>query len=309
MKTTFCTNKEEGPSVSSQDRTGSRGTAKAKVLALVGTSALLLTGCSAEVKRGWLPNVDRDTTNHTAAIQDFWVHSWIAVIVIGVLTWGLMLWCIIAYRRRKTDTGYPRQLSYNLPLEIFYTAIPLVLVLVFFSFNNNLVNKINEPVDSEITVDVRAKQWAWDFNYTFDGGTEKYYAGTQAHLNTDGSEGAQETLPTLYLPVGKSVDLQLNSRDVIHSFWVPAFLQKLDMIPGKTNHIYLTPQVEGTYDGKCAELCGEYHSEMLFNLKVVSEAEFKAQMAELEDGHVGEEYDRSPDTVNSVIVKHEGEGE
>ncbi|MGO2936691.1 MAG: aa3-type cytochrome oxidase subunit II [Glutamicibacter arilaitensis] len=293
--------------MSSQDRTGSRGSAKAKVLALVGTGALLLTGCSAEAKRGWLPNVERDTTNHTGAIQDFWVNSWIAVIVIGVLTWGLMLWCVIAYRRRKNDTGYPRQLSYNLPLEIFYTAIPLVLVLVFFSFNNNLEKQINTPVDSEVVVDVRAKQWSWDFNYSYQG-TEKYYAGEQAHLNTDGSEGVREELPTLYLPAGKSVTLKLNSRDVIHSFWVPAFLQKLDMIPGKTNYIYLTPQVEGSYDGKCAELCGEYHSEMLFNVEVVNESEFKAQLAKMEDGHLGEEYDRQPDVVNGVVVEH-GEGE
>ncbi|MGP5389743.1 aa3-type cytochrome oxidase subunit II [Glutamicibacter arilaitensis] len=293
--------------MSSQDRTGSRGSAKAKVLALVGTGALLLTGCSAEAKRGWLPNVERDTTNHTGAIQDFWVNSWIAVIVIGVLTWGLMLWCVIAYRRRKNDTGYPRQLSYNLPLEIFYTAIPLVLVLVFFSFNNNLEKQINTPVDSEVVVDVRAKQWSWDFNYSYQG-TEKYYAGEQAHLNTDGSEGVREELPTLYLPAGKSVTLELNSRDVIHSFWVPAFLQKLDMIPGKPNYIYLTPQVEGSYDGKCAELCGEYHSEMLFNVEVVNESEFKAQLAKMEDGHLGEEYDRQPDVVNGVVVEH-GEGE
>ncbi|MGP9032027.1 aa3-type cytochrome oxidase subunit II [Glutamicibacter mysorens] len=293
--------------MSSQDRTGSRGSAKAKVLALVGTGALLLTGCTAEAKRGWLPNVERDTTNHTGAIQDFWVNSWIAVIVIGVLTWGLMLWCVIAYRRRKNDTGYPRQLSYNLPLEIFYTAIPLVLVLVFFSFNNNLVKQINAPVDSEVVVDVRAKQWAWDFNYSYQG-TEKYFAGEQAHLNTDGSEGVREELPTLYLPAGKSVTLELNSRDVIHSFWVPAFLQKLDMIPGRTNYIYLTPQVEGSYDGKCAELCGEYHSEMLFKVEVVSESEFKAQLAKMEDGHIGEEYDRQPNAVNGVVVER-GEGE
>ncbi|GAA2952065.1 cytochrome c oxidase subunit II [Glutamicibacter bergerei] len=303
MKTTFCTNKEEGPSVSSQYRTGSRGSAKAKVIALVGAGALLLTGCTAEAKRGWLPNVERDTTNHTGAIQDLWVHSWIAVIIIGVMTWGLMLWCVVAYRRRKTDTGYPRQLSYNLPLEIFYTAIPLVLVLVFFSFNNTVEKSINAPVDSEVVVDVRAKQWSWDFNYNYEG-QKKYFAGEQAHLNTDGSAGVEETLPTLYLPAGKSVTLELNSRDVIHSFWVPAFLQKLDMIPGKTNYIYLTPQVEGTYAGKCAELCGEYHSEMLFNVEVVNDAEFKAQLAKMEDGHIGEEYDRQPNKVNSVVVEH-----
>ena len=121
--------------------------------------------------------------------------------------------------------------------------------------------------------------------------------------NLTGNTIDMEQLPTLYLPVNKSVDLELNSRDVIHSFWVPAFLQKRDMIPGKTNYIRFTPTKEGTYDGKCAELCGEYHSEMLFRVKVVSESEFQAHMDELREagntGLLGNEYDRNPN-VNEI---------
>jgi cytochrome c oxidase subunit 2 len=87
----------------------------------------------------------------------------------------------------------------------------------------------------------------------------------------------------MYLPVGKKVRLELESRDVIHSFWVPAFLYKEDMIPGRHNAYVFTPQMEGTYQGKCAELCGEYHSEMLFQVKVVSQEEYDQHMADLED--------------------------
>ena len=87
----------------------------------------------------------------------------------------------------------------------------------------------------------------------------------------------------MYLPVGQRVRLELESRDVIHSFWVPAFLYKEDMIPGRHNVYEFTPQMEGTYQGKCAELCGEYHSEMLFQVQVVSEQEYAEQMALLED--------------------------
>ncbi|PJI52026.1 cytochrome C oxidase subunit II, partial [Methylobacterium radiotolerans] len=83
-----------------------------------------MSGCSPEVQRGWLPT-DRDTTSNTPIITDLWVNSWIAAMVIGMITWALILWCIVAYRRRKGTTGFPRQTSYNLPLEIFYTAIPL----------------------------------------------------------------------------------------------------------------------------------------------------------------------------------------
>ncbi len=96
--------------------------------------------------------------------------------------------------------------------------------------------------------------------------------------------GAAESLPVLYLPEGETVEFRLDSRDVIHSFWVVDFLYKKDMIPGgHTSTFQVTPTREGTYDGKCAELCGEYHSDMLFNVKVVSVEEFEAHMQELED--------------------------
>jgi len=242
---------------------------------------------------------ERGTTNHTDRIMDLWVNSWIAALVVGIITWGLLVWCIVAYRRRKGTVGFPRQTSFNLPLEVFYLTIPLFMVLVFFYFTDRdqqAIDDRSKPAD--VVVDVRAKQWAWDFNYKQGDVVtgDVHEAGVQAHLT--GAAVDKEKLPTLYLPVNKSVDLELNSRDVIHSFWVPAFLQKRDMIPGKTNYIRFTPTKEGTYDGKCAELCGEYHSEMLFRVKVVSESEFQSHLAQLRrdgnSGLLGEEYDRNP---------------
>lgn len=284
--------------MSSQNRTGSRRKKISTITGLALAGALALTGCSPEVQKGWLPT-ERGTTNHTDRIMDLWVNSWIAALVVGVITWGLMIWCIVAYRRRKGTVGFPRQNSFNLPLEVFYLTIPLFMVLVFFYFTDRDQQAIdNRSQPADVVVDVRGKQWAWDFNYKKgDVITEDVHeAGVQAHLT--GEEVDKEKLPTLYLPVNKSVDLELNSRDVIHSFWVPAFLQKRDMIPGKTNYIRFTPTKEGTYDGKCAELCGEYHSEMLFRVKVVSDAEFQAHLDQLrQDGNtglLGEEYDRLP---------------
>ena len=284
--------------MSSQNRTGSRRKTISTITGLATAGALVLTGCSPEVEKGWLPT-ERGTTNHTDRIMDLWVNSWIAALVVGIITWGLIVWCLVAYRRRKGTVGFPRQTSFNLPLEVFYLTIPLFMVLVFFYFTDRdqqAIDDRSQPAD--VVVDVRGKQWAWDFNYKKgDVVTEDLHeAGVQAHLTGEAID--KEKLPTLYLPVNKSVDLELNSRDVIHSFWVPAFLQKRDMIPGKTNYIRFTPTKEGTYDGKCAELCGEYHSEMLFRVKVVSESEFQAHMNQLrQDGNtglLGEEYDRNP---------------
>ncbi len=143
-----------------------------------------------------------------------------------------------------------------------------------------------------------AKQWAWDFNYLTD---NVYDPGIQAQTN-DSSAGAgtveESQIPTLYLPVDKKITIQLNSRDVIHSFWVPAFLYKKDVIPGRTNYMYFnTTGRTGTFVGKCAELCGEYHSAMLFNVKIVSQDEYDAHIQSLKDrgyvGKLGSEYDRN----------------
>ncbi|WP_394937937.1 cytochrome c oxidase subunit II [Psychromicrobium sp. YIM B11713] len=284
--------------MSSQHRTGSR---RAKVLAVsaVGiASALVLSACTPEMKNGWLPT-EPGVTNHTGTVITLWVNSWIAALAVGVITWGLIIWCIIAYRRRKGTTGYPKQISYNLPLEIFYLTIPLFMVLVFFFFTDQDQQKLDARVDNPgVSIDVRGKQWAWDFNYLAGNDVKEavYEGGVQAHLNGDPID--KDKLPTLYLPINQSVELQLNSRDVIHSFWVPAFLQKRDMVPGKTNYINFTPTQLGTFDGKCAELCGEYHSEMLFRVKVVTEEEFQAHLKQLKEagytGSLGSEYDRNP---------------
>ncbi|OZB89679.1 MAG: cytochrome C oxidase subunit II, partial [Microbacterium sp. 14-71-5] len=95
--------------------------------------------------------------------------------------------------------------------------------------------------------------------------------------------------PTLYLPVNKTVKITLQSRDVIHSFWIIDFLYKKDMYIGKDNSWSFTPTREGTYQGKCAELCGEYHSMMLFNVKVVSDADYQSYLAKLKDeGNTGD---------------------
>ena len=293
----------------SQNQAGSRGRRLLKGGALAVVAAVVLTGCSEQVQRGWLPGT-RETTNQSAELTDLWVNSWIAALVVGLAAWAMMLWCIVAYRRRKTDKGYPRQMAYNVPLETLFTVIPIITVLTLWGFTDRVQRSVDTPVeDSPLTVEVYGKQWAWDFNYTYDG-QEKHLAGVQAQL--DGTEGVEDTLPTMVLPVGVPVEFELKSRDVIHSFWVPAFLRKLDMVPGKTNYIYLTPQEEGRFQGKCAELCGEYHSEMLFNVEVVSEQEFRQHLDTLEDGHLGAEYNRNtnenPDGQRDQEVSQQGDG-
>ncbi len=263
------------------------------VLPVAASLMLLLSGCSQqEFSRGFLPGVP-GVTNHTDRITGLWTTSWIVLWGIGLIAWGLMFYAVIVYRRRKGETGLPPQLRYNNPIETLFTVVPLIITIGFFAFTARDMAAIEEPnANPDVTIQVIAKQWSWDFNYVngnvYDSGIQSQFAG---------EEGSEAALPTLYLPVNKTVKVDLTARDVIHSFWVIDFLYKKDMFPGRTNHMYFTPQVEGTYKGKCAELCGEYHSMMLFNVKVVSQAEYDAHLAALAAaGNVGQldsKYDRN----------------
>jgi cytochrome c oxidase subunit 2 len=246
---------------------------------------LLLSGCSQqEFSRGFLPGVP-GVTNHTDRITGLWTTSWIVLWGVGIIAWGLMFYAIIVYRRRKGETGLPAQLRYNNPIETLFTIVPLIITVGFFAFTARDMAAIEQPTaNPDVKIQVVAKQWSWDFNYVngnvYDSGVQSQFAG---------EEGSEAALPVLYLPVNKSVQIDLTARDVIHSFWVVDFLYKKDMFPGRINHMYFTPQVEGTYKGKCAELCGEYHSMMLFNVKVVSQAEYDAHIAALAAaGNVGQ---------------------
>lgn len=263
---------------------------RTRVVLLAAGLATVLAGCSlGRIENGFLPS-ERGTTDRTESIINHWNSAWIAALFIGVLVWGLIIWCVIVYRKRKNDNTLPVQLRYHIPLELMYTVVPLIMVGVLYVYSTQLFDDIlDESEDPDVTVHVYAKQWSWDFNYVDE---EVYYEGGRVALT--GEEGVEETLPTLYLPVDETVQFVLDSRDVIHAFWIPAFIFKLDIVPGHTNSFQVTPEEEGHYQGKCAELCGEYHSEMLFNVEVVDRDTYEAHMQELRDqgntGFLGDEY-------------------
>jgi cytochrome c oxidase subunit 2 len=244
---------------------------------------LLLGACSSEdqdqIRRLAMPE---PATDRAPLIDDLWRYSWLAAIIVGVLVWGLILYASVKFRRRSDDE-VPVQTRYNLPIEILYTIAPVVMVLVFFYFTVDTQNRVlaaaSETGEADHTIAVVGQKWSWTFNYLGEdavGGQDVFTAGTPAEL------------PTLVLPEDETVEVQLSSPDVIHSFWVPAFLFKMDVVPGRDNGFSFTPTEQGTYAGKCAELCGTYHSRMLFNVEVVSSEEYDEYLRGLEQqGNTG----------------------
>jgi len=278
--------------------TGRSGTARAAAgWAVVAAAATVLTtGCTAavndDVRRAWLPPESEGATTTTALSQNLWVGSWIAALVVGVITWGLIIYAIVRFRRRRGEAGLPPQLRYNVPVEMLFTVMPLFMVGVLFYFTARDQHILEERYDDPaVQIEVVGKRWAWDFNYlTADGQPDVYDTGIMAAQTEDGLDfDAPDTIPTLYLPVDTQIELTLSARDVIHDFYVPAFSYKKDVIPGRTNYMSVTPTKEGTFIGRCAELCGEGHSRMIFKVAVVSQADYQAHLEQLRAlGQTGE---------------------
>ena len=240
--------------------------------------ALLLSGCTAN--EAFFFDMPEPATAEAPIIQNLWNGSWIAAWSVGAFTAGLILWSIFAYRRRRINE-VPEQTKYNVPLEVLYTLVPLVMVLGLFWFTARDQSEIlTLENDQSQTVNVVGFRWAWAFNYLDE---DVYSIGLPADslMISEDPAIADTQISTLVLPVDEKVRFELTSPDVIHSFWVPQFLFKMDVIPGKTNVFELTPDKIGTFVGKCAELCGTYHSQMLFSVKVVERAEFNEYVAGL----------------------------
>ncbi len=250
--------------------------------ALMAGALLVLSGCSAEqegeIKRLAMPVA---STKEAPFVQDLWMWSWLAAMITGVIVWGLIFYASVRYRRRS-DTEIPVQTRYNLPIEIFYTIAPIMMVIVFFYFTLDTQEKVLHDNDNpDETITVVGQQWSWTFNYNlgYDEDTEGYEPVAGEEVVYEGGTTADR--PTLWLVKDKRVQIYLASPDVIHSFWVPGFLFKMDVVPGRDNHFGITPTREGTFEGRCAELCGVYHSRMLFNVKVVDQATYDAHLEEL----------------------------
>ena len=255
-------------------------------VALLGVTMLVLAGCSEadthQIKNLAMP--DRATAQGPFTYE-LWKWAWVAAMATGIIVWGLIFYAVVKFRRRSDDE-VPRQTRYNLPLEVFYTIAPVLMCVVFFFHTVRVQDEIVElDKQPDLTVEIMGQQWSWTFNYgvgeqdpTATGEDGSFAYGDYVYTSGTGRE-----IPTLVLPVDQTVQFNLHSPDVIHDFGVPSFLVKMDVIPGRVNKFQVTPTVEGKYVGKCYELCGVYHSRMLFNVEIVSQSDYEAYLAKLAD--------------------------
>jgi cytochrome c oxidase subunit 2 len=281
-----------------------RGSSAALIL---GSLTLLLSGCSVngaqkDLRFGWPTGVTREATR----MRVLWTWAGVAALVLGVIVWGLIFWCCIRYRKRSDEL--PKQVKYNFVVEMVCVVIPFIVIIGLFWRTVVVEDNVDHlSKDPDVLVQVDAFKWNWQFEYQHyktDGAgpdiTTAYTKnGKQVADPTDSSlpyylstVGSDNEIPVLVIPRGETVQIIEHSEDVVHSFWVPEFLFKRDVIPYGTaqqqaqskladNRFEFTATSDGSFVGRCAELCGTYHSQMNFEVRVVEPADYQKYMAAL----------------------------
>ena len=232
---------------------------------LLAPLTLLLTGCAKVSGLGF----EEGVTSVNDISLSLWQGAWIAGGVVGVFTLILILWPAVFHRAKASKGEFPKQTQYNVPVEVAYTIIPFIIVAVLFYYTAVKQTEIVEKTSNykhEILVD--GFQWSWQFSYP-EAGPKAVVTGTPAQP------------PTLYVPLGEKVRYTITSNDVVHGFWIPAFMIQMQNLPGVTNYLEFTANKLGTYPGRCNILCGRNHSQMLFSVKVVTPAEYKTYLETL----------------------------
>lgn len=267
-----------------------------------------------------------------------WVAAWIIGFVMwGLFLTAIFRWSA-KKAKKDGKGEFPKQTQYNIPLEMVLTIVPILIIMGIFFFTVQAQQKVTAlDKNPEVTVDVTAYQWNWKFGYAenkvngenYDGAdTERQRLAEQSAKDPEGVKnanpihgksmgdlsylnynkietvGTTEEVPVLVLPSGTPIEFRLASGDVSHSFWVPEFLFKRDVYAHPENNSqerrFQVEEIneEGAFVGRCAEMCGTYHSMMNFEIRVVSPEDFNEYMAFRE---------QNPDATNAEALEKIGQ--
>jgi cytochrome c oxidase subunit 2 len=241
---------------------GSKAAKKLSKFSLLVLSALMLAGCKLPTFFGY-----RGSTTQAQDEFKLWSGAVVAGLAVGAIVWALIFWCVIFYRRRRRGDAIPKQFNHNYVAEVFYTGIPIIIVIFLFAFTvltENNVDYVSKNPD--VTVHVTAFQWGWKFDYV-------NYKGQNINYSIVGNYDAP---PTAVMPSGETIRIILTSNDVVHGFYVPQFNFSRYAQPGITNIFDLNILQPGVYPGRCTQLCGVYHTLMKFNIKALSAKSFNS---------------------------------
>jgi len=195
-------------------------------------------------------------SSFSAEVQFLWIVCYIVGIFFTVLITAVMVWFCIRYRRTDKRQHAESSVNHNTPLEITWSVIPLILVMVIFALGFKYYMDIDTIPSGTYNIGVSAQKWSWTFTYP---------------------NGAISSI--LYLPANQPVELSMTSKDVLHGFWIPDLSIQKDVVPGRLMNIWLKGIVPGKYKLQCAEYCGDGHSLMLADVIVEPQNQFNSDIA------------------------------
>jgi cytochrome c oxidase subunit 2 len=228
-----------------------------------------------------------------------WLDDMVLVIITGItlLVTVLLLYTIVRYNRRANPT--PAKFTHNSPLEVAWTLIPIVILVLIGAFSLPVLFKQQEIPDGDIHIKVTGNQWYWNYEYSdHDFGFDSFLIGEGKVLNDEvvaeleaagytRDEFLLATDTAVVVPVNKVVVMQLTGADVIHSWTIPAFGVKQDAVPGRLSQLWFMADKEGVYFGQCSELCGKDHAYMPITVKVVSQEAYDEWLKGAIDEYAG----------------------
>lgn len=264
--------------------------------ALIG-SALAATSVSAqtaledlEIVGAPIPNGVGFQPAATELARDVqWLDNFLLIIitVISLFVTGLLAYVILRYNSKTNPT--PSTFTHNSPLEVAWTVVPIVILVVIGAWSLPILFKQQEIPEADLTIKVTGYQWYWGYEYVDDGvAFESYMIGYgEGNMNTDIKSQLEEagysenefrlaTDTAVVVPINTTVVMQVTGADVIHSWTIPAFGVKQDAVPGRLAELWFSAEREGIYFGQCSELCGKDHAYMPITVKVVSQEVYDA---------------------------------
>lgn len=204
---------------------------------------------------GVLPLPEQGVTQAPTVDDLFRVHMWLIAILFALVV-VFMLYSFVVFRRSRLE-GEGEHFEGNTTLEVVWTVVPLVLVIVFTFIGVRTLADVTAAAPNELAIGVTGQQWSWTFAYP------------------NGTANAE-----LVVPVNQPLVLNMTSNDVIHSFWIPQWRIKQDVVPGMTTHVNYVPTITGEFQLACNQVCGLSHTTMYANVRVVTEEEYTAWLDE-----------------------------
>lgn len=233
------------------------------------------------------------------AVDIHWLDTMLNYIITAIVLFvlALMVYSFVRFNRRANPK--PATFTHNTPIEIAWTAIPILILVGIFVYSLPVLFKQQEIPEGEVVIKVTGYQWYWGYEYVKDGVTPveegaepvafESFLLERDKLAAHGYEDSDYLLATdtaVVVPVGKTIVMQVTGADVIHSWTIPAFGVKQDAVPGRLAQLWFKADMEGVFFGQCSELCGKDHAYMPITVKVVSEAKYAEWLAKAKTGDV-----------------------